>query len=253
MKPRCAFFLCVVIGGFVLSGCTPQLEKIEPFLWVKVLPGDSRMSVQWWLTDSTLLYEGNKFGYFKLMRSKDGGKFEAIAEKSNLNPLYAGWCWTDSTCENGTEYRYYVQASFWIFDYPESEGFSDTFSATPEAGLADPRPPAPDSLRNDALVEGSDTVTLRWAQSAEHDSLYYIFLSEAAIDFTIYLENFDGAGRDWDPSGDMVSPVKLDSTVYTFNCDHDGTKRYYKVSVFRDSVMSYPSRELEIEHTWEPD
>ncbi|MBN2379118.1 hypothetical protein JXM67_04890 [candidate division WOR-3 bacterium] len=250
-KSRILVSFILIMGGVALSGCTRTPDKIDPFLWVKVMPADGRVSVQCWLNDSTLLYQGGKFGLFKLMRAEGEGEFEALRELGPTTPLYATWCWTDSTVENGKEYRYYVQAIFAIFEDPDAEGYSDTFAVTPQAGLEDPRPSAPDSLRNDLLVEGSDEVTLRWVPPENHDDFYYIFLSEGALDFLIYLYNFDGTGREWDPSGNQTDPVELDTPVYTFLCYQDGYTRYYMVTAFVDSVMSYPSDVLEIKHTWE--
>ncbi|MBD3284889.1 hypothetical protein GF359_00835 [candidate division WOR-3 bacterium] len=236
-----------------LTGCTEPPERIEPFLWVKALPGDGTVSVQWWLNDSTLLYQGGKYGHLILMRSEEDGQFEQVAEFGPTNPLYAGWCWTDSSVENGIQYRYYVKAIFAIFTDPDAEGFSDTFTVTPQPGLADPRPSAPSSFTNDPLLEGSDYVTLHWMCNEPHDSVYYIFLAYGSVGFDIYHDNFDGTGREWDPSGTRVDPVKLDTTSYTFQCQRDGDTRYYKIAVFTDSVMSYSSEQLEIEHTWEDD
>lgn len=253
MKTNRTFIDCILILGLLVSAsCTPPPDQIEPFIWAKALPGDGRVSVQWWLTEETLLMQGGRFGHFKLMRAKGDEGFEVVGELGPTSPLYAGWCWTDSTVANDREYRYLVYAIFAIFENPDAEGYSDTLHLIPQAGLADPRPPALDSFSSDPLVEDSDTVTLRWIPPEDHDSLYYIFLSQGVLGFLIYLDNFDGAGRYWDPSGTQVDPVKLDSAVYTFLCNRDGGTRYYRIAAFVDSIMSYPSEILEIEHTWEP-
>ena len=114
-----AIFLTII-------SCIQPPAQIEPFLWVKALPGDGTVSVQWWLNDSTLLYQGGRLGHLMLMRTEDGADFECVAEFGPTNPLYAGWCWTDSTVENGAEYSYYVHAVFAIFEDPDAEGFSDS-------------------------------------------------------------------------------------------------------------------------------
>lgn len=244
-----------VIVLIAAISCTPPAQ-IQPFLWIKwikALEGDGRVTVQFWLTEETLLDQGGRYGHFTLLRAEGEGKFIEVAELGPINPLRVTWCWTDSSVTNGKSYRYLVHAIFAVFDDPEAEGYSDTLTVTPQAGLADPRPQPPESLRHMPLFE--DTVTLLWAEPSEHDSLYYLlYYSPAIHDFTTYEENLDGAGHEWDPTGgDLgVHPVRLDSARYTFYCDRDDKTRSYRIIYFVDSVMSYPSEILEIEHTWQP-
>lgn len=233
--------------------CTPPPTQIEPFVWVKAFAGDSRATVQFWINQNTLLEYGGMFGHFKLMRSEEGKKFEQVAELGPLNPIRAGWALTDTSVQNGKTYRYFVHAVFAIFTNPEAEGFSDTMTVTPEEGLADPRPPAPESLNyKHPLVE--DTVDLYWGSPDSCDGLYYLLYAPSSLEFTTYYENIDGVGQHaWDPGGSKgVRPVKLDSSFYRFLCARDGDTRYYMVYAFRDSILSYPSETLKIEHTWQP-
>jgi hypothetical protein len=188
-----------------------------------------------------------------LMRAEDGGKFEAVGELGPISPPPAGWCLTDSTVENGKTYQYYIHVVFALYEDPDAQGFSDTFTVTPQAGLDDPRPQPPDNFAFDPLVEFSDTVTLRWDEPVEHDSLYYLFMAPSSgSEFTIYLEEFDGSDHLWAPSGNQYHPAQIDSCTFTFLCARDGITRYYEILSFTDSVMSYPSQILEIEHTWQP-
>jgi hypothetical protein len=146
-----------------------------------------------------------------------------------------------------------VHAIFAVFEDPDAEGYSDTLLVTPQAGLADPRPQPPDSFRNKALL--ADTVTLLWNELPEHDSLYYLLYHSPLLqEFTTYEEFLDAAGHEWDPTGgDLgVHPVRLDSATHTFYCDRDGETRSYRIIAFVDSVLSYPSEILEIEHYWQP-
>jgi hypothetical protein len=59
--------------------CTPPPEEIEPFLWVRALEGDGTVTVQFWLSEETLLDQGGKLGHFKLLRTEGEGKFAEIA------------------------------------------------------------------------------------------------------------------------------------------------------------------------------
>lgn len=239
------------IALLAVVACTPSPEEIEPFLWVKALEGDGRVSVQFWLTEGTLLDQGGKLGHFKLLRTEGEGKFAEIAELGPINPLRVTWCWTDSSVTNGKSYRYLVHATFAIFEDPDAEGFSDTLSVTPRIGLADPRPQPPESLTYKLFA---DTVTLQWVPPPLHDSLYYLlYFSPRLQEFTTYEEFLDAAGHEWDPTGpDLgVHPVRLDSATHTFYCDRDGETRSYRIIAFVDSIMSYPSEILEIEHSWQ--
>jgi hypothetical protein len=242
--------LILLLGAIT---CTPPPEQIQPFLWVKPLEGNGRVTIQFWLTEEALLAQGNRYGHFKLLRAEGGGKFEEVAELGPINPLRATWSWTDSSVTNGKSYRYFVHAIFAVFEDPDAEGYSDTLSCLPQAGLLDPRPQPPESLTHKPLFE--DTVTLLWAEPPEHDSLYYLlYYSPALAEFTTYEESLDGVGHEWDPTGgDLgVHPVRLDSARFTFCCDRDGQTRSYRIIAFVDSVMSYPSDILEIEHHWQP-
>jgi hypothetical protein len=242
----------LLIALLAVITCTPPPEEIEPFIWVRALEGDGRVTVQFWLNEETLLDQGARLGHFKLLRAEGESKFEEVAELGPINPLRATWCWTDSSVTNGKSYRYLVHAIFAIFEDPDAEGFSDTLVVTPQTSLADPRPQPPESLRNKALL--ADTVTLLWNELPEHDSLYYLLYYSPYLDeFTTYEEYLDAAGHEWNPTGgDLgVHPVHLDSAIYTFYCDRDGETRSYRIIAFVDSIMSYPSEILEIEHTWQ--
>ncbi len=246
---KCSAF---IIGALALiySSCTTPL--VEPFLWTKALPGDSKVTVQFWLTDDALLTYGGMLGHFILMRAEEGGKYEEIAQFGPINPLRATWSWTDTTVSNGKTYRYLVHAKFAIFENPEAEGYSDTLQATPEDGLADPRPEAPDSFRNRTPLF-KDTVELFWVPPDTGSLLYYLLFSASDLEFLTFDSNFDGTGRNWDPGGEGgVEPATLDSAYYKFNCQRDGDTRYYMVYAFKDSIMSYPSDTLAIVHTWQP-
>lgn len=241
----------IVILLFASGTCTPPPEQIEPFLWVKALPGDGKVTVQWWLNEETLYEQGGRLGHFKLLREEDG-KFKEIAEFGPVNPLRAGWCLTDSSVTNGKSYRYIVHAIFAIYEDPDAEGYSDTLVATPQASLTDPRPAAPDSFSCKQLL--ADTVKLLWVPPAINDSLYYLlYYSPTTMNFVTYDEELDDVGHEWNPGETYgVYPVKLDSLPFIFYCDRDGDTRFYQVITFCDSIMGYPSEVLEIEHTWEP-
>jgi len=252
MKPRYGITVMLGVAGtlMLIIACTPPPEQIEPFAEFKAFAGDGRVSVQFWLTADALTDQGSRYGHFKLLRSEEDGDFTEIAELGPLNPLRVTWCWTDSSVTNGVSYRYLVYAIFAIFEDPDYVGYSDTLYVYPESGLDDPRPQPPDSLRNETLL--ADTVTLLWNEPAAHDSLYYLlYYSPKLQEFTTYDVSLDGI-HEWDPTqGDLgVHPVKLDSTQYTFICARDGGIRYYKIVSFTDSIMSYPSGALEIEHEW---
>ncbi len=241
--------LILLLGAIT---CTPPPEQIQPFLWVKSLEGNGRVTIQFWLTEETLLAQGNRYGHFKLLRAEGVGKFEEVAELGPINPLRATWCWTDSSVTNGKSYRYFVHAIFAVFENPDAEGFSDTSLVTPRTGLADPRPQPPEDLTYKLFA---DTVTLQWVPPPLHDSLYYLlYYSPALAEFTTYEERLDNADHEWDPTGgDLgVHPVRLDSATHTFYCDRDGETRSYRIIAFVDSIMSYPSEILEIEHEWQP-
>lgn len=232
--------------------CTQPPDEVTSFRSVSVLPGDGTVSVQWWIADSTL--DNMAWGFFtsvKLFRAPRDGRFELIAEFGPMVPLRAGWCLTDSSVINGTAYDYYLQTLFYLYENPEFVGFSDTFSVTPQSGLEAPRPPAPNDFSFDQPL-ASDTVRLSWSPPTGHDSLYYILYSHTGVDFEIFEELIDDEGNVWDPSGDGLRPVHLDSASYSFTCDRDGLFRYYQIYVFRDSVLSYPSEVLTIEHEWAP-
>lgn len=246
---RCSAFAAVILSLVYTSCTTPQ---VEPFLWTKALPGDSKVTVQFWLTDDVLLTYGGMLGHFILMRAEGEGDFEEIAQFGPINPLRVTWSWTDTTAENGKTYRYLVHAIFAIFQNPEAEGYSDTLVAVPEDGLVDPRPEAPDSLRNRSPLF-KDTVELFWSPPQDADDFYYLLYSPSNLEFFTFDSNFDGTGRNWDPGNEGgVKPASLDSAYYKFNCQRDGDTRYYMVCAFKDSIMSYPSDTLAIEHTWQP-
>ncbi len=246
---RCSALMLVVLSLVYTSCTTPQ---VEPFLWTKALPGDSRVTVQFWLTNDVLLTYGGMLGHFKLLRAEGDGDFEEIDQFGPINPLRATWSWTDTTAENGKTYKYIVHAIFAIFTNPEAEGYSDTLEVTPESGLDDPRPQAPDSLRNRSPLL-KDTVELFWIPPDTSSHLYYLLYAPASLEFVTYMDNFDGTGRNWDPSGDGgVEPAALDSAYYKFNCQRDGDTRYYMIYAFRDSILSYPSDTLTIVHSWQP-
>lgn len=208
------------------------------------------MYIQWWLTETTLLDRGAMYSHFKLLRSQDGGKFVEIADYGPHSPPRATWFIIDSTVINGSTYRYVLHAVFAIFEDPEAEGFSDTLVVTPQTGLADPRPQAPDSIWHELLVE--DSVTIVWISPEGNDEIYYLLWTPAADSLYIYEENFDNAGHDWSPGEDDMHPAELDTSSFTFIHARNGDIAFYQVYCFVDSVISYPSGLLEIEHTWQP-
>jgi len=228
--------------------CIPPHYVIRPFAQVKVLGGNGKVAVQFWLTDTTLNYQSGKLGLFKLMRSKQGeDKYHEVARLGPISPPPKAWCFSDSSVNNGEAYEYYIYATFSVFETPDDEGYSDTFTVRPASNLSDPRPPAPKEFKN--LELRKDTVTLIWIPPQNHDSLYYILYSPTGLVFRTYDKEFDSKGNIWDPAGDKASPLKLDSARYTFKCSCDGDFRYYLLYAFRDSIMSYPSKVLKIKHT----
>ena len=219
MKSRTIVFVIIVSTIFQLDcihdKADPERIELESF---EAFPGNNRIYLQW-----KFLVGDIGHAYIGISRIENGerkylGYHSIYLTEDGFYPNLGTYL--DTTCSNGEEYGYFLEA----VEHPVCY-FSDTIYSIPKQGLSDPVPPSPDSLS----VEYSDsTFTIRWRSPQDNDSLYYIYRK-------------DSTEAVW--YSDSIQPLRLNQSEYT---EIYSINKYLRIAVIVDGILSLPSDSIHV-------